>query len=500
MKKILIIITALFLLSACDKGFEEMNIDPTKPSELSPSAKFTFVQLYTEGEWYGTYLFYNVIQLMPNVQQINITHYHPIFTYKEGKNTHFFFEAQYANTIKNMVDLEHQLQSSNSSTKDVDLAMLHIQKVLAFSRLTDVYGDIPYSEAGLGAIEGIRQPKYDTQEFIYDDMLQTLEDAVNTLSNGGASSFGSADIMYGGDTDKWRKFGNSLMLRLAMRLVKRDDAKAQLWAAKAIAGGVMTSNDDIAYLQMENNSNDQGPNVNQLTKCFSSRHPNQIKISKTFFDYLQSHNDPRIPVLCSTVDGDTDPALQSGQDINDFVRGPDHSKPNIHIFGGSGIIIYDAPFFFQTYAEVEFMLAEAGYRWGLAGGSAEMENHYNAGVTAAMQYLSLYGHGVDIPQTEIDAYLAANPFDANNALQMINDQYWVATFGNGIESFSNWRRTGYPQLVPLDVAATLTGGMIPRRFVYPGSEKLNNLTELQKAIDRLDGGDHNTSRVWWDAP
>ncbi len=500
MKKILILLFALLAFSACDKGFEEMNVDPTKPSELSPSTQFSYVQLYTEGEWYGTYLFYNVIQLMPNVQQINITHYHPIFTYKEGKNTHFFFERQYSYTIKNLVDLINNLENSDSPTKDVDLAIVNIQKVLAFSRLTDVFGDIPYSEAGLGSIEGIRQPKYDTQEYIYDDMLQTLENSVNTLNTGGQTSFGSADIMYAGDTDKWKKFANSLMLRLAMRLVKVDDAKAQTWAQKAINGGVMTSNDDIAYLQMENNSNDQGPNVNQLTKCFSSRHPNQIKISKTFFDFLNDHDDPRIPVLCSTVDGDTTPSLQSGQDINDFNRGAANSKPNINIFGGSGIIIYDAPFFFQTYAEVEFMLAEAGVRWGLAGGTTQVASHYNAGVTAAMQYLSLYGHGVEVTQADINQYLIDNPFDMSNALKMINEQYWVATFGNGIESFSNWRRSGYPQLVPMDVANTLTGGVIPRRFVYPGSEKLNNLDELQKAIDRLSGGDHNTSRVWWDAP
>jgi len=498
MKKIFIIIAALFMLGACDKGFDEMNVDPTKPAELSPATKFSYVQLYTEGEWYGTYLFYNIIQLMPNVQQINITSYHPIFTYKEGKNTHFFFERQYSHTVKNLVDLQNQIENTTSSTKDVDLAITNIQKVLVFSRLTDVFGDIPYSEAGLGAIEGIRQPKYDTQEFIYDDMLQLLDDAVNTLNAGGTCSFGSADIMYGGDISKWKKFGNSLMLRLAMRLVKRDDAKAHLWAEKAISGGVMTSNDDSAYLMMENNSNDQGPNVNQLTKCFSSRHPNQIKISKTFFDYLNNHNDPRLSVLCSTVDGDTTPALQSGQDINDFSRGAANSKPNINIFGGSGTIIYDAPFFFQTYAEVELMEAEAAFRWGIAGGNPA--THYNAGVTAAMQYLSLYGHGVNIPQSDIDTYLTNYPYDANNALKMINEQYWVATFGNGVESFSNWRRSGYPNLTPLDVASSLTGGVIPRRFVYPGSEKLNNLTELQKAIDRINGGDHNTSRVWWDMP
>jgi len=434
---------------------------------------------------------------MPNIQHINITSYHGIFTYKGGKNTHFYFERQYSHTIKNLVDLEHQLQESTSSTKDADLAIVKIQKVLSFSRLTDVFGDIPYSEAGLGFIEGIRFPKYDTQSDIYDDMLTSLESAVNTLSSSADNSFASADLMYGGDNDKWIKFANSLMLRLAMRMVKVDNGKAQLWAQKAIDGGVMTSNDDNAYLQMENDPNDQGPKVNQLTKCFTSRHQNQVKISKTLMDYMKDRNDPRVSVLSSTIDGNTDYALQEGQDINDFTRGDANSKPNINIFGGSGVVVYDAPFFFQTYAEVEFMIAEAAKRWGIDGGNAE--GHYNKGVRAAMEYLSMYGHGVGVASADIDDYLDANPYVDADGFKMINEQYWVATFGNGVETFSNWRRSGFPELVPLDIADGLTGGVIPRRFVYPGSEKLNNPDNVQEAISRIAGGDVNTARVWWDS-
>ena len=495
MKKILIILTIVLTVGACDKGFNEMNVDPTKPSQIDPSAKFTHLQLHTAGEWYGSYLFYSVLQLMPNVQQINITSYHPIFTYKSGKNTHMFYEAQYKYSIKTLVDLRQQLSESTAKTKDIDLAILDIQKVLTFSRITDLWGDIPYSEAGLGAIEGIRFPKFDTQSSIYDDMLTSLESAVTTLDSGGASSFGNADIIYGGDTYKWQKFANSLMLRLALRMVKVDNGKAQTWAQKAINGGVMQSNDDIAYIKMENHPNDQGPNVNQLTKCLTSRHQNQIKISKPFMDFMKDRNDPRVSVLCSTVDGNTDFAIQEGQDINDFSKSDANSKPNINIFGGSGMVIYDAPFFFQTYAEVEFMLAEAAKRWGSL---SDVAPHYNEGVKAAMNYLSLY-EGVSISETEINEYLTNNPFDDAHALQMINEQYWVATFGNGVESYSNWRRSGFPDLVPMDIAGGLTDGEIPRRFIYPGSEKLNNTENVQEAIDRLSGGDTNTSRVWWDS-
>jgi len=495
MKKYIYILILVLAFGSCDEGFEEMNVNPTKPTQLAPSTKLTYIQLFTGGSNYVAYLFWNVIHLMPNIQQINTTHYGPIFSYKEG-HTHWFFEEQYKTTVKNVVDLEAQLEASDAPTATVDLAIARIQKVLIFSRLTDAYGDIPYSEAGKGFLEGIRFPKYDKQSDIYADMLATLESSVATLSSGGANSYGSADILFAGDNLKWKKFANSLMLRLAMRMVKVDPAGAEAWATKAINGGVMESNDDIAFIQYEDSPNDRGPNVNPLTKTFTSRAPTQVKISKTFMDFMKDRNDPRVSVLSSTIDGDTSFDLQFGQDINDATRAAPNSKPNINIFGGSGVIIYDAPFFFQTYAEVKFMLAEAAHRWGLAGG--DVETHYNEGVTAAMEYLSMYGHGVEITSSQISDYLTANPLVGGEELKMINEQYWVATFGNGLESSSNWKRSGYPVLIPIDDAATLTGGEIPRRFVYPGSEKLNNPDNVTAATAQQ-GGDELTTRMWWDA-
>ncbi|MBL4905779.1 MAG: SusD/RagB family nutrient-binding outer membrane lipoprotein, partial [Flavobacteriaceae bacterium] len=312
MKKILILLVIVLTFGSCDDGFDELNVNPTKPTQLAPSTKLTYIQLYTGGSNYVAYLFWNMIHLMPNVQQLNNTHYGPIFNYKEG-HTHWLFEEQFKTTVKNVIDLEAQLEESDAPTSAADLAIARIQKVLIFSRLTDAYGDIPYSEAGKGFLEGIRFPKYDKQSDIYADMLANLESSVATLSSGGANSYGSADLLFGGDNSKWEKFGNSLMLRLAMRMVKVDNAAAQSWATKAINGGVMESNDDIAFTQYENSANDLGPNVNPLTKCFTSRATNQVKISKTFMDFMKDRNDPRVSVLCSTIDGNTDFDLQFGQ-------------------------------------------------------------------------------------------------------------------------------------------------------------------------------------------
>lgn len=495
MKNLYIILVFVLMFGSCDDGFEDLNVNPTKSSQLDPSIKLSYIQLYTGGSNYVAFLFWNVIHLMENMQQINNTSYTNSFLYKTGHH-YRFFEEQFKTTVKNIADLEAQLELSDAPTASVDLAIVKVQKVLIFSRLTDAYGDIPYSEAGKGLLEGIRFPKYDKQSDIYADMLLQLEAATTVLSLGGQSSYGNGDLLYGGDASKWKKFANSLMLRLAMRMVKVDPNAAKTWASKAINGGVMESNMDIAYTQYEDAADSSGPNVNPLTKCFTSRVQNQIKISGTFMDFMKGNNDPRVSVLCSTVDGKTAFDLQFGQAINDNTKSAANSKPNINIFGGSGIIVYDAPFFFQTYAEVEFMMAEASERWGI--GTGDVESHYNAGVRAAMEYLELYGAGGIIATADIDTYLTENPFIASQALKMINEQYWVATFGNGLETFSNWKRSGYPALVPLDIATTLTNGKIPRRLVYPASESLNNPDNYNAAVIQQ-GGDDLLTRMWWDA-
>lgn len=168
-----------------------------------------------------------------------------------------------------------------------------------------------------------------------------------------------------------------------------------------------------------------------------------------------------------------------------------YAEPNRSIITGEG-----APMFFQTYAEVEFMLAEAAERWGLAGGDAEV--HYNAGVRAAMKMLSIYGDDAIIADADIDTYLANNPFDAANAIEQINTQYWAATFLNEYEAFANWRRVGFPNLTPVNYpGGNETGGTIPRRLTYATSEQSNNPENYAAAI-ASQGPDVLTTRVWWD--
>jgi hypothetical protein len=155
-----------------------------------------------------------------------------------------------------------------------------------------------------------------------------------------------------------------------------------------------------------------------------------------------------------------------------------------------------APTFFLTYGETQLLLAEAANR-GWVTGSTDA-TYYTNGVTAAMEQLGAQA-GAGPSDASITAYLTANPYNSANALSLINDQYWVASFMDENESFANWRRSGFPVLTAVNYPGNVTNGTIPRRFTYPQGEASTNTTNYNAAVSDLDNGDKMTSRVWWDS-
>ncbi|WP_281542162.1 SusD/RagB family nutrient-binding outer membrane lipoprotein [Maribacter aestuarii] len=490
MKKLICLFMMALVIGACDDGFDELNVNPTKPPQIAAANKLTAVIKFVSSERYDNWRA-GMIYQSTMMQHIATTAGYwdgDKYTWNRGYASSLM-DRYYTGAIKTVEDL--LLQLNEEEAPDEMKAIARILRVFAFSRLTDLYGDVPYSEAGKAVIEGIFLPKYDAQSEIYPDMLNELEESAAALGSG-TSGFGAADVIYGGDQAKWKRLANSLMLRLGLRLIKVDPAAAQAWATKAIAGGVMTSNDDIFYLRHDNN------NRNGISEVFDA--DGNPRMSKTFIDFLQDGNDPRLPILAARRgDGSTAP-----EDLIGFPNGlnsamllemtgeentDNYAEPNRAILAG-----FDAPMIFQTYAEVELMLAEANVRWGLAG---DAETHYNNGVTAAMKQLSLYSDAAAIDDSAIANYLAAKPFDAGNALEQINTQYWAATFLNEYETFANWRRTGFPVLVPVNFPGNETGGTIPRRLTYSENEASVNPDNYQAAI-AAQGPDILTTRVWWD--
>jgi hypothetical protein len=339
-------------------------------------------------------------------------------------------------------------------------------------------------------------------------------DASKTLATG--------DMYYKGDVAKWKKFGYSLMLRMAMRLTKVDATTAQKWAEAAAAGGTFASNADNAVLVVQNsNGHDNAQNRVYGVDIY------QTKWSKTLIDYLKANNDPRLAVCAeistdaetngNAVAGITGVALQVGMpngfDLNGSTTDITHASNYPGPTTGSPIGKYsrprytvyantNAPIFVLTYAETELMLAEAAVRGWNVGGTAV--THYANGVIAAQTELATLGADLTISSATATAFAAANPLNVSTtaaALKQINEQYWATTglAFNYIESYLNWKRSDYPVLVPVVYSGNFSNGTIPRRQPYPPAEATLNTANYNAAVSRLTGGDTWTSRVWWDA-
>lgn len=518
---VLLLLMVGTLITSCDSvnDFGNLNQDPTQASTVDAGMQLTTVQLAAAGtryEMWRAQLLYG-----ENVSQ------HLVNAFYGGGNNYSenqdwltaFWNTAYSGTgiakraqVKNIETLVDQLKTDKENGESVDnyLAVARIMRVFIYHRITDLYGDAPYSEAGKGAIDREFTPAYDKQEDIYKDFFKELTEAVKQFDSS-QPTYGDNDLMYSGDITKWKRFGNSLHLRLALRLIKRKPGKAKSEAKAAInnPGGVMKSNSDIAMIKHQNgpDSGPEGLNTNAISEAMNDG-GDQEYISKTFIDWMANHNDPRIQVYAE----DSKPPLgfPSGYTGTSVSSHPgytgdiaDYSKVN------PMLIDLDDPTFFQTYAEVQFMLAEAATRWGIQ--TPKTKNaHYDDGVTAAMNYLSLYdgNGGADISSSDIGNYLTNNPFMSSGTeaqqLEQINSQYWAAVFLNGIEAWSNYRRSGYPDLQPPKPgdasfpAGNQTNGKIPRRLVYPqGNESVLNADNYNEVISRQ-GDNDMVTRVWWD--
>jgi hypothetical protein len=288
-----------------------------------------------------------------------------------------------------------------------------------------------------------------------------------------------------------------------MRLTKVDPATAQMYVTK-VQGLTMQSNNDNAIVQHELGTETQ----NRDSWSIIGEDSADLKLCSTYIDSLQFNNDPRLPwmaVIFATEDttsadqlglppgyivGGTNPAI----DITQTASYPATGMQGYSRFNDN-ILSLTSPNLILTYAESEFLLADAAKRWGIGGDPAV---HYNNGVHAAIDQLTAFG--ANLSDADGDAYLAAHPYDdVNGGLSQINTQFWLCTVLNEYEAWCNWRRTGYPALTPTSYPGNVTGGTIPRRLEYPTSEKVTNEANYNAAIGNLPGGDLLTSRMWWDS-
>lgn len=529
-KYIYIFLTGLlFAASGCDGDFEEINTDPNRagasvfdPNLILPTVSYNYGNMMTG--YSGALLFQSMwIQSMASTSTGGANYYSNADKYVASGSTNSYIQSVWNDGFAASSRV-YQMQSLALEKGFTNLnAVGSIWKVLTLSFVSDVYGDIPYTEA-LKAEEGITQPKYDSQSAAYMAMLSELETALSTLNTSGDAI--KNDVLYGGDIDKWKKLGYSIMLRMAMRLVDVDASTAQSYVQKAIAGGVFASPADEAVLVSDQSNGYANSSANALNVTDDVY---EVRWSDKMIDFLKSNNDPRLSIVAEvppagltanrngTVVGDSDPSVQiglpNGYDLaggaTDITNSPNYPGPTgtggdiapIGAYSRPTAIYRDrnAPVFILTYAEVQLLLADAAARGISVPGTAA--SYYAAGLEGALITIGKFG-GRSVSTGDAAAFAAANPLNTTStaaSLKMINEQIWATTslLANFVESWNNWKRSGYPELTPVNYTGNFSGGQIPRRQLYPASESTTNPEGLANAISNM-GGDTWVNTVWWD--
>jgi len=543
-KYLLILLLTAFFMAGCDTNeLHDMNNNPNAVAQIDINYFLTALELGCAGgnpgsstgggadnrflDWRTNIGFCaHVTQQLANVSGGIASGDKYFDTDMEPQNAAFIYgmtdEGKNAAEIIRQTGTGGAMEGTHANTRSA----ARILRALIFGRLTDLYGNIPYSEANKGLV-GIYFPKYDKQKDIYTDLLKELDEAAAGFSADADPGFTSADLIYNGDVAKWKKFAFSLMLRMAMRVSNVDAALASTYVTKAIAGGVFTSNDDNVIMPMA-----IGPsewlNQNGISRAMSPGDGSQAlysMLSKTMIDKLKgtdpaitADDDPRLMILSSGIGnwtnnadpttftpiaGGTNPLNQKGLPngldlpmltaLNGGVAvdvGLVYSRINVKMLQD------DEPYMIMNSAEAELLQADAlerGIGSGIAGTAA---NHYNAGVKIAMQMYTTYDASLTVSDGAVASYLAIYPYAGTKAqkLEMIGTQLWLSQFFDWYEAWSNWRRTGFPVLGAINYPGNATGGTIPRKLRLPASEVTGNPNYATGATTP----DLMTTRVWWD--
>lgn len=550
--KTFIILSAALLAgisSSCsDSYMEDLNTDKSKANSIDPNAQLTTAELQTYGdlgmvEIYRNYLYAFTQQLMGCWNTTNYGGRHTVDNNEMGR----IWTSFYPKAIKNLTDAIHRSEE-DENRKNIN-AILRIYRVYMMSVITDIYGDAPYSEAGLGYLKEIYNPKYDTQEDIYNDFFTELKDAASALN--AANDRITGDVIYNGDVAKWIKLANSLRLRYAMRIsdVAPEKARKEFEDALASEGGVLTSGSDDAlikymdisfsfgqdsYTDYRGNAlsqllfgNDPANNPSYLCSTFfnqlyNTKDPRTFMIARFYYDGLMSQTSPdnRIDLTdeitgkgiamnpCQPGAFSYDPWPQ-GYD-SDMMREIAKTNPSVETTMAretepklaNNFLRGDNPGVVMTCAEVNLLLAEASLKKWNTGGT--VEGFYSKGVRAAMDFLA-DNYGYDrISDNDFNTYIADNGtgHTEQQAKAAINTQAWILHFTNPAECWANVRRSGYPRLkspAEYGFGQYLTGGKdIPVRLCYPTLESSYNKPGYDEALKRMGGKDSWNTHVWWD--
>jgi hypothetical protein len=497
MKTYIIILAALILVS-CTEGFEKLNTPPTTSSTIDPGALLAASQRnskFTQGHEYQSLTAGAWIQQWVSSNNLPSSRYY--FQRHRGENWDELYSC-----LKNLGQIRHHLLKGQEDSPDgrTRLAIARIVEVDLWQTITDLYGDIPYSESIVGEDDLITQPKYDTQEDIYKSLISTLDEAVGNL-NASDKSYGSSDLYYNGNADQWRKYANAVKLQIGMRMKYVAPDLARTVVGQALSSPLIASNSDNARIAT---STQYESSRHPVLNLFRRGSPDNKYLGKAFVDHLVNTNDPRLrmiaaPTVNSVAAGTPEYrgrlAAPTEAELLGIIGNDYSMASDLTYFNDAYNATNPIPCYIYTYAEVCFYKAEAALAgWG--GLNADQaESLYQEGIRAAMA-LEPYNL-TEIPQDYIDAQFSFDGLTSEQKLEKIMNQKWILMFGRSYDIYAEWRRTGYPVLAPGHNLGD-SNGTIPRRRGYPQEELDLNPENQKAAASRMSHGDSYLSRVWWD--
>lgn len=477
MKRKIFLLTIIFsvtgLLNSCTKDFEKINTDPNRISQISPGTLLNPILYNLAGYYIGKaddFNFHLMQVKVPYPAESGGIHIYDI-TENSGSGL-------WNTSYRWLTNIEEMYAASEALDEVNYMAIALTLKAWVYSILTDAFGNVPMSEATKGA-EGILRPKFDTQQEIYESILQDLERA-NTLYDASRQMAFGTEILFENNITRWRKFTNSLRMRLLLRVSNRNEMNSwdilNTMISDPATYPVFNSNDEAAVMDVSGISPMLSPWGRPVD--FTS-----FRAAAEFFvETLNSFNDPRRPVLLTqarTPDGSTNigyKGIPSGYDgnINQFDFLPSNFR----------IELVSAPMQIPIlpYAEVEFIKAEVHHHFGR---HADADAAYKKGTQGSIEQWggSLPGDYFENPDAEYDG-----------TLERIMLQKYVALFFVDYQQWFEHRRTGYPVLPKTQ--HMLNNQQMPSRYFYPINIRSTNTENYQKAVQEM-GGDNINIKAWW---
>lgn len=473
-------LSLLGIVTSCNKGLD-INNDPTKPVTATVEALLTGAERAASNVIYNNYVNGKVGMLYAQYWSQTQKEGDSQYQLDEGCNNTLW--SLYSGALANLNEIVRLNNANPAAGSPNQVAIANILSVWIYHNLTDIYGNIPYSQALAG--QQNFTPVYDSSRAIYDSLIAKL-DAQLAVFDTSKGNFRSGELIYSGDIDKWKKLANSLKLRIGLRMADKNEVRARQTIEAAAAAGVMTGAADNAFFPYLAAVPDQFP----FNEQSGAGIPNDYQVSETLVKYMQQLGDPRLPVYARPA-GDDNTYKGKPYGVNKFDGGYGYAN-----FSYPGIRAYDPTFpgIIMGYPEVEFALAEAAARGYSVSGSAA--DHYASGVKASMAFWG-------IADSAAAAYLLRVPYNGSDWRNSIGAQKWLALYMQGLQAWFertrlNFEKPGGETLFKSPAGGSLDANvtLVPYRLTYPVSEATinrKNYTDAGTAI----GGDTKGTKLWW---